>query len=149
MRNLFLLGVIVYSALQLILNHWPAAINAVGAASFPWMGLMVVDGAFAAVALFRLLGPAFFEAEDEETKELASDITVPDSWFYGIFGLDLLANFGWHAYKFAFTTGTDSFGYSLWFIVEAVALFLTWVFFQAAQHKAARERKARRVAGNA
>ena len=143
MKRIFLLGVIAYSLSLLLLNHWPAAVGHSGVEAAPWMAMMLVDGLFIGSAFYKMVGPAFLSelGGDEDGIGLShEDLNVPDAWFYGIFGVDLVANFGWHAYKFAVETGATSFGYSLWFMVEAVALFLTFVFFKHAQQSSRRAR---------
>ena len=133
-KHIFLIGVIVYSVASMVLQHWPAAVNYTGMAALPWMVLMVVDLGFAATAGIKLVGPALFASDDEEENILdVEDLNVPDGWFYGLFGLNLLGNVGWHGYMFATETGAASFGFSIWFIVEVVAIALTFLFFKHAQ----------------
>jgi hypothetical protein len=147
MKRVFLLGVIVYAALLLLLQHWPSAVNETGIAAAPWMGLMLVDGAFAVMALIKMF-PHIFDSDDEDEDATIhpDDVSVPDAWFYGLVGVYLLANFGWHAYEFATLTGATSFYFSLWFIAEAIAMFLTFTFFKHAQKRARSEAKKARVA---
>lgn len=148
MKRVFLFGVIVYAALLLVLQHWPSAVNNTGIAAAPWMGLMLVDFVFAGLAALKMF-PHLFDSEDDEDEDAAihpDDVSVPDAWFYGLVGIYLLGNFGWHAYEFAVLEGSASFYFSLWFIVEAAALFLTFVFFKHAQKRARSDARKARVA---
>lgn len=139
MKRIFLIGVIAYAISSLLLDHWPNAIAATGREALPWMAIMLIDLAFAGVAMIKLVGPSFFEIDlDKEVSVNADDFNVPDSSFYGSFGFAVLVNFVWHGYKFAVTTGVESFGFSMWFLIEAVALLLTFMFFKAAQKAAKR-----------
>lgn len=123
MKRVFLVGVIVYSAISLLLVHWPAMAGATGAASAPWLAMMVIDMAFAAFAVFKLVGPAFFSDDaDDETSIHAEDVNVPDTWLYGLFGLNLFGNCAWHAYKSVMTTDFESVYNSVWFMAEIAAL---------------------------
>jgi hypothetical protein len=69
----------------------------------------------------------------------ADDVKLPDSWFYGIFGLNLLGNFGWHGYLFASLDGAVALYNALWFFVEFVAMALTFVFYKHALEVMRRE----------
>ena len=123
--------------------------NATGAQSAPFLALMVVDVAFSAIAAYKIFGFSAFgvDEDEDEVSVHAEDVEVPDTYFYGIFGLDLLGHAGWHAYEAIMTSGAYSFYTSIWFMVELFALFLTFVFFRHASAKAARDaRKAREAA---
>ncbi len=143
MKHIFLIGVVAYAAASLLLNHWPNAVNYTGMQAAPWMGLMLVDALFAATAIFKMMGPALFEGAGEDDIH-EDDVELPDTWFYGLFGLNILGNLGYHAYMFAIQTGPEAFGYSVWFMSEAIALVLTIVFFKLAQRKAIRQARAAR-----
>jgi hypothetical protein len=149
MKRVFLIGVIIYAAASLILSHWPSMAANTGAQSAPWLAMMVVDIAFAGFSAFKLVGPAFFEDEDDEDSIDPNDFSVPDSWFYGLFGLDLLANAGWHGYQAVMLQDLASVYHSVWFIVEVVALFLTFLFFKHAQKVARRLARAAKLAAKA
>jgi hypothetical protein len=149
MKRVFLFGVIVYSAALLLLQDWPAMANTTGAASAPFLALMVVDAGFAITALFKMFsfGELGLDEDDDEVSIHAEDVQVPDTWFYGVFGLTLLGHAGWHGYEAIMNTGAYSLYASVWFMAEIGALFLTYVFFRHASAVARREaRKARNAA---
>lgn len=145
MKRVFFFGVIVYSVMILLLNDWPGAIGATGTAALPWMAKCLVDFTFGAFGLFKMFGSQI-HFDDEEVGVHPDDIAVPDTWFYGIFGVNLLGNFGWHGYQFATQTGAASMYYSLWFFAEFAAMALTFIFYKHALDVARRE--ARRAMQN-
>lgn len=124
-----------------------------GAEAAPWLAMMVVDIGFAAVSIIKLFGPGLFAGdEDDEPLIDQNDVNVPDAWFYGLFGLNLLGNCGWHGYQAVMQTNFTSFYNSIWFLVEIFALVLTYLFFKHAQavaRKAARELRATQKAAAA
>ena len=103
MKRVFFFGVIAYSVAILLLNDWPGAINNTGTQALPWMAKCLVDLFFAGFGGYKLFGKMIHFDEDEVGIH-EDDISVPDTWLYGLFGLNLLGNFGWHAYEFALTT---------------------------------------------
>lgn len=145
MRKAFLIGVIAYSACLLAMQDWPQMIANTGAQSAPFLGLMLVDALFALAALVKLVGPAFFEGEEEEVTVHADDVNVPDNWFYGLFGIDLVGHLGWHGYEAIMTTGGDSFFASIFVMVEVVAGALTFILFKYAQRVALRKARSGNV----
>ena len=143
MKRVFFFGVIVYSAMILILNDWPGAISNTGTQALPWMVKCLVDLAFAGFGGFKLFGKLIHFDEDEVGIH-EDDISVPDTWLYGLFGLNLLGNFGWHGYEFAEEQDGTAFYNSIWFFGEAIAMLLTFVLYKHAVIVAQREaRKAR------
>jgi hypothetical protein len=146
MKRVFFFGVIAYSVVILLLNDMPAAVNLTGVAAAPWMAKCLVDLCFAGAAFFVMFGSQIdWDDEDEEAIH-ADDVKVPSTWLYGLFGLNLLANFGWHAYEAAVLSGGASFYNLLWFFVEFVAMGLTFVFFSHARKIAKREQRRARDA---
>jgi len=95
MRRVFFFGVIAYSVLILLLNDLPYATSYTGTAAMPFMLKCLVDISFAAFAAFKIFGSQIHWDEDEVGIH-EDDIKLPDAWFYGLFGLNLLGNFGWH-----------------------------------------------------
>ena len=143
MKRVFFLGVVIYSVMILITNDWAGAIGNTGTAALPWMAKCLVDFSFGAFGLFKLFGKLIHFDEDEVGVH-EDDITVPDTWLYGLFGLNLLGNFGWHGYEFANQTGVEGFYKSLWFCAEFASMAITFVLYKHAVIVAQREaRKAR------
>lgn len=145
MKRVFFLGVIVYSVAILLFNDWPAATNYNGTAAVPWMIKCLVDLCFGLFAGYKLFGAQIHWDEDEVGVH-ADDISVPDTWFYGIFGLNLFCNFGWHGYEFANLNGPAAVYNSVWFFAEFFAMLLTFVFFKHAGQVARREQRRAREA---
>jgi hypothetical protein len=149
-KNTLYVGIISYCVAVLFFWDWPAMTDTIGTTSALWLGKMLVDIGFAAVAFIRLMGPALFSDEDDDGDDVslhASDMAVPDTMLFGLFLVNILANGGYHGYLTVMTTGASSFWYSIWFLVEAVAFFLTWVLFahaRASARKAAAKAKAER-----
>lgn len=147
MKRVFFTGVVIYSILMILLNDWPAAIGNTGNAALPWMGKCLVDIGFALIGLYKLFGNQIHFDEDEIGIH-EDDISVPDTWLYGLFGLDLLANWGFHGYEFANQTGVVATYNSLWWMGESLAMVLTFVLYRHAMQVARREaRKARNMPG--
>jgi hypothetical protein len=138
MKRVFFFGVIVYSGMILLLNDWPAAAGYTGTAALPFMVKCLVDVCFIGLGGFKLFGDQI-HFDDEEVGVHPDDVSVPDTWLYGVFGLNLLGNFGWHGYQFANTTGAESFYNSLWWFIEFAAMFLTFVLYKHAAQVARRE----------
>lgn len=138
MKRVFFFGVMAYSAMILLTMDWPLAAGATGTAAMPWMAKCLVDLAFIGLGGFKLFG-AQIHWDDEEEGIHPDDVSVPDVWLYGVFGLNLLGNFGWHGYEFATQTGTVAFYNSIWWFVEAAAMFLTFVLYKHAAATARRE----------
>lgn len=138
MKRVFFFGVIVYSALILLLNDWPGAVSLTGTAALPFMAKCLVDFSFGAFALFKMFGDQI-QWDDDEVGVHPDDVSVPDTWFYGVFGLNLLANFGWHGYEFATLSGSSSIYNSLWFFAEFAAMALTLILYKHAVAVAKRE----------
>src|SRR5450631_3435184 len=108
MKRVFFFGIIVYSAMILLLMDWPAAASFTGTAALPFMAKCLVDVVFIGLGGFKLFGDQIHWDEDEEGVH-PDDVSVPDVWLYGVFGLNLLGNFGWHGYEFANNTGAVAF----------------------------------------
>jgi hypothetical protein len=148
MKRVFFTGVIVYSAAILLLNDWPTAINLTGSAALPWMAKCLIDICFGGLSIFKMFGDQIHFDEDEVGIH-SDDVSVPDVWLYGLFGLNLLGNFGWHGYEFATETGITATYNSFWFMGEFMAMLLTFILYRHAAQVAARElRKARVAAGS-
>lgn len=146
MKRVFFFGVIAYSAAIFLLNDLPAAIGFTGTAALPWMTKCLIDICFAGAAFFVMFGDQIQWDDDEEGIH-PDDVKVPSTWLYGLFGVNLLANFGWHGYEFATKSGVESLYNAGWFFAEFVAMFLTFVLFKHAGQVARREaRKARDAA---
>lgn len=147
MKRLFLLGVIFYSLANLVINDWPSMVNTHGLQqSGPFLALMLLDIGFAVVALIKMIGFGGLVQEDaDEVSIHADDVEVPDTWFYGIFAVNLIGHAGLHAYGALEYEGAFSFYSSIWLVVEIVALFLTYVFFKHATIVAQREARRARV----
>ncbi len=138
MKRVFFFGVIVYSVMILLLNDWPGAVNQTGTAALPWIAKCLVDFSFGAFGLFKMFGDQIHWDEDEVGVH-PDDVSVPDTWLYGVFGLNLLGNFGWHGYEFATQAGASSVYNSVWFFVEFAAMFLTFILYKHAAQMARRE----------
>ena len=124
MKRVFFFGVIAYSVAIFLLNDLPAAVGMTGTAALPWMGKCLIDLCFAGAAFFTMFGKQI-EWDDDEVGIHADDVKVPDTWLYGLFGINLLLNFGWHGYEFATLNGAASLYNAGWFFAEFVAMFLT------------------------
>ena len=138
MKRVFFFGVIAYSIAIFLLNDLPAAVGMTGTAALPWMGKCLVDFCFAGAAFFTMFGKQIVW-DDDEVGIHADDVKVPDVWLYGLFGINLLLNFGWHGYEFATLNGAASLYNAGWFFAEFCAMFLTFVFFKHASQAAHRE----------
>jgi hypothetical protein len=145
MKRVFFFGVVAYSVAILLLNDWPGAVNQTGTAALPWMAKCLVDFSFGAFALFKMFGSQI-HWDDDEVGVHPDDVSVPDTWFYGLFGLNLLGNFGWHGYEFATQSGTASVYNSIWFFAEFAAMALTFILYKHAAQVARREAR-RAMAG--
>lgn len=148
MKRVFFFAVIVYSALTLLLNDWPAAVSFTGTAAMPWMAKCLVDFSFGALALFKMFGEQM-HFDDDEIGVHPDDVSVPDVWLYGIFGLNLLGNFLWHGYEFATQSGVTATYNSIWFFAEFAAMFLTFVLYKHAAQVARRELRRAQAASTA
>lgn len=138
MKRVFFFGVIVYSVAIFLLNDLPAATNYSGTAALPWMAKCLVDLCFVGAAFFSMFGSQIQWDEEEEGIH-PDDVKVPSTWLYGLFGINLLANFGWHGYEFAMLSGAAALYNAMWFFAEFVALGLTLILFKHAQDIARRE----------
>jgi hypothetical protein len=138
MKRVFFFGVIAYSAAIFLLNDLPAATGFTGTAALPWMAKCLIDIMFAGAGFFTLFGNQI-QWDDEEEGIHPDDVKVPSTWLYGLFGVNLLANFGWHGYEFATLNGVESLYNAAWFFAEFVAMFLTFVLFKHAGQVARRE----------
>lgn len=148
MKRVFLFGVITYSVLILLLNDLPFATSYTGTAAMPFMLKCLVDITFGGFAAFKMFGSQI-QWDDEEVGVHADDVKVPDAWFYGIFALNLLANFGWHGYLFSTETGATALYNALWFFGEFLAGGLTVIFYKHSLEVARREARRAQNAGNA
>ncbi len=143
MKRFFFIGIIVYSAMTLLTNDWPAAVNTQDNSAWFWIAKCLVDFSFAAFGLFKVFGKLVHFDEDEVGIH-EDDISVPDTWLYGLFGLNLVANAGWHGYEFKSLSGWDSTYNSIWFFAEFIALVATFILYKHAVIVAQKEqRKAR------
>jgi hypothetical protein len=140
MKRVFFFGVIIYSVMIFLLNDLPAAVGFTGVAALPWMGKCLVDILFAGAAFFAMFGDQISWDDDEEGIH-PDDVKVPSTWLYGLFGINLLANFGWHGYEFATLSGVESLYNAAWFFAEFVAMALTFILFKHAGQIARREAK--------
>src|SRR5258708_36555563 len=104
MKRVFFMGVIIYSAAILLLNDWPTAVNLTGTTALPWMAKCLIDLSFGALGIFKMFGDQI-HFDEEEVGIHSDDVSVPDTWLYGLFGVNLLGNFGWHGYEFATQSG--------------------------------------------
>jgi hypothetical protein len=145
MKRVFFFGVIAYSIAIFLLNDLAAATTFQDAAAAPWIVKCLVDICFAGAGVFALFGDRIDWDEDEEGIH-PDDIKVPSVWLYGLFGLNLFCNFGWHGYEFAHLNGALALYNGMWFFVEFIAMGLTMILFRHARHIARRE--ARRVRAN-
>jgi hypothetical protein len=145
MKKIFFFGVIAYSVLILLLNDLPIAVSVTGTAALPWMAKCLIDLTFAGAAFFAMFGSQIQWDEEEEGIH-PDDVKVPATWLYGLFGLNLLANFGWHGYEFATQSGAAALYNAIWFFGEFVAMLLTVILFKHAGQIARRE--ARRAMQN-
>ena len=142
-KRVLYIGIIGFAATMLVTQDWPAMIGTTGGVSAAWLAKMFADVLFIGMAGVRLLGPAFF-ADDESDDEVAiheEDLHVSDTALFGVFLLNVLGNGAYHAYVTVTVTGAESFYYSMWTMVEGVALFLSWVLWShavKAQKKLAR-----------
>ncbi len=143
MKRMFLFGVMAYSVLIFLLNDLPFATQFTGTAALPFMLKCLVDIAFAGYAAYKMFG-AQIQWDDDEIGIHEDDIKVPDAWFYGLFGLNLLGNFGWHGFLFATETGPTALYNAVWWFVEAAAMALTFIFYK---HALQAQRRAMRQQG--
>ena len=144
MKRVFFFGVIVYSAAIFLLNDLPAATSFTGTAALPWMAKCLIDMCFVGAAFFAIYG-ASIQWDDDEEGIHPDDVKVPSTWLYGMFLLNLLANFGWHGYEFAMTGGAESLYNAAWFFVEFAAMALTGILFKHAQQIARRDARRAQV----
>jgi hypothetical protein len=142
MKRIFLAGVIIYSGLLFLMNDLPFATTYQDTEALPFMLKCLVDFAFAGFAAFKMFGSQI-QWDDEEIGIHADDVKLPDSWFYGLFGLNLIGNVGWHGFLFAHLSGASSLYNAMWFFAEAGALAMTWIFYRHALDVVRRE--ARRI----
>lgn len=147
-KSVLYLGIIGYSIALLIFQDWGSMSAAVGTVSALWLGKMLVDVGFAGLGGIRLAGPSLF-AEDESDDEVAihpEDLAVSDTALFGFFMVNIVANAAFHGYETVMTTGAVSLYFSIWFMVEAVALFLTYVLFSHAKKAQARLHRESKIA---
>jgi hypothetical protein len=144
MKRVFFFGVIAYSAAIFLLNDLPAATTFTGTAALPWMAKCLIDFVFAGAAFFSMFGSQIQWDEEEEGIH-PDDVKVPSTWLYGLFGVNLLANFGWHGYEFATLSGATALYNAIWFFAEFAAMFLTYVLFRHALEAARREARRQQV----
>jgi len=142
-KNVLYLGIIAYSVSLLVFQDWGWMASTIGAISAAWLGKMVLDVAFAGMGLVRLLGDTLFadEEADDEVAIHAEDLAFSDTALFGFFMANVVGNTAFHGYETVMNTGAVSFGYSLWFMAEAVILFLTFILYShavKAQKRAAR-----------
>lgn len=145
-KSALYIGIIAYSAALLIFQDWYYQNVLVGTMSAMFLLKMAVDLCFAGAAGVRLAGPALFDDNegDDEVAIHSEDLHFSDTALYGIFLVNVLGNAGWHAYITTMTTGAESFGASIWCIVEFVILFFTWVLWtHAVKSQRAKARKAK------
>ncbi len=147
MKRVFLFGVIVYSALILVLNDLPFATNYTGTAALPFMLKCLVDLSFAGFAAFKMFGSQI-QWDDDEVGVHADDLKLPDSWFYGVFALNLAANFCWHGYLFASEAGATALYNALWFFAEFFAMGLTFILYKHSLEAMRREARRRPPVSN-
>lgn len=138
MKRVFFFGVVAYSLAILLLNDWPAAVNNTGTQALPWMAKCLIDVTFGGLGVFKLFGNQIHFDEDEAGIH-PDDVSVPDTWLYGLFGLNLLLNWGWHGYEFATQSGVTATYNSFWFMAEFGAMFLTFVLYKHSVQIAQRE----------
>lgn len=138
MKKVFFFGVVAYSTAIFLLNDLPAAVGYTGTAALPWMAKCLVDFMFAGAAFFAMFGDQI-AWDDEEEGIHPDDVKVPSTWLYGLFGINLVANFGWHGYEFATKSGVEALYNAGWFFGEFIALGLTVILFKHAQQIARRE----------
>jgi hypothetical protein len=138
MKRVFFFGVIAYSIAILLLNDLAAATNLQDTAAAPWIAKCLVDICFAGAGFFALFGDRINWDEDEEGIH-PDDVKVPAVWLYGLFGLNLLCNFGWHGFEFAHESGALALYNGAWFFAEFIAMGLTIILFRHARDVARRE----------
>lgn len=138
MKRVFFFGVIAYSVAIFVLNDLAGAVNNTGTGALPWMVKCLIDILFVGAGTFSMFGNVI-QWDDDEVGIHAEDVKVPDTWLYGLFGINLLLNFGWHGYEFAVLSGVESLYNGAWFFIEFVAMFLTTVFFRHARDVALRD----------
>jgi hypothetical protein len=129
MRRVFFFGVLGYSLAILVVSDLPNATQYTGTQALPFMVKCLIDLSFAAFAGFKMFGSQI-HWDDEEVGIHEDDIKLPDAWFYGLFGINLLGNFGWHGYKFATETDATALYYALWFFAEFIAMALTFILYK-------------------
>jgi hypothetical protein len=143
-KRVLYLGIIAYSLALLIFQDWGSMAATVGTISALWLGKMVLDVGFAGTGFIRLAGNTLF-ADDEADDEVAihpEDLAFSDTALFGLFMANVLANAGYHGYETVMQTGAVSLYFSIWFMAEAVVLFLTYILFahaRKAQLKLARK----------
>ncbi len=136
MKKMFFTGVIAYSIALFILQDLPLQTAATGAMNYAFLGKLVIDVFFAGYAAFKLFGKDWIPQDDDDdeiTHIDASEVSIPDNWLYGLFGINLIANAGFHMWLTGQTTGGESVWFTAWFLGEVALLLLTFVFFKHAQ----------------
>ncbi len=147
MKRVFFFGVIAYSAAIFLLNDLPAATGFSGTQALPWMVKCLIDLCFVGAGFFAIYGASIQWDEDEEGIH-PDDVKVPSTWLYGLFGINLVVNFGWHGYEFAMTNGAESLYNAAWFFAEFAAMALTLILYKHSLQIARREaRRAQQVRG--
>jgi hypothetical protein len=141
MKRVFFASVIAYSAAIFLLNDLGSAVGHSGTTALPWMAKCLIDICFAGAAFFAMFGDQI-EWDDDEEGIHPDDVTVPSTWLYGLFGVNLLANFGWHGYEFAVLNGAESLYNAAWFFVEFLGMGITLILFKHAQQTARRAARA-------
>jgi hypothetical protein len=145
MKRAFFIGIIAYSVMIFLTNDWYNAINTTDNSAWFWIVKCLVDFCFAGFGLFKVFGKLIHFDEDEVGIH-EDDITVPDTWLYGLFGLNLIANCSWHAYQFKSQSGAESAYNSVWFFVEFVGVVATFILYKHAAMVAVREQRKARAA---
>ena len=150
-KRILYLSIICYSIALLILQDYGLMLQTTGTTSALWLGKMGVDLVFVGMGLIRLLGPAFFASDDtdDEIGIQAEDLQFSDTALFGAFLLNLLGNFGWHAYITVMTTGGQSFYFSIWTVAEFFGLFICFMLWKHAAAVQKRKARAARQAAQA
>jgi quinol-cytochrome oxidoreductase complex cytochrome b subunit len=134
MRKVFFFGIGVLAIFHFVSWHLPAMQAVSGAASFPWLGLMVVDVAVVCLCAWKLFSKDILAKVEHEDIDL-EDLQFADTTAYKIIGALLVAAVLWHGYWAIMAEGSMSSFNAIVMIVEIIFGGATFLFFKHAQRQ--------------